>query len=202
MKISSLIAAVAIAAISAALCSCDDDGGKYNPNAKVYINGVDMPSLKSTPKGSGAKLTAGDVCKSDSIDLTGQYVLSEGATCWLGFFTISATGADNDGCIIDTAENRLVYPAYKIFGFDDDAPVSTEDPFFNPDVRLYLRQTHGDTLGYIPTASRVEAYNVLLELFKDKDANREKIYDVFTNAFQFIPCTGAEYKAMIERGEQ
>ena len=202
MKISSVIAAVAIAAISAAFSSCDDDGGKYDPYTKVYINGIDAPSVKSAQVNSEIRLTAAEVCRRDSINLEGQYVKEKDAWCWLGMFSILGGGEFNDGCLIDTMENRLIYPAYKIFGVDDDAPVSTDDPFFNPDVRLYLRQLHGDTLGYIPTASRVEAYNVLLELFKDKDANREKIYDVFTNAFQFIPCTGAEYKAMIERGEQ
>ena len=202
MKISSVIAAVAIAAISAAFSSCDDDGGKYDPYTKVYINGIDAPSVKSVQVNSEIRLTAAEVCRRDSIDLSGQYVQNKDKTCWFGTFTITTGGTLNDGCAIDTVGNRLVYPAYKIFGVNDDMSPSADSPFFDPYVRMFLRQLHGDTLGYIPTASRVEAYNVLLELFKDKDANREKIYDVFTEAFQFVPCTGAEYKAMIERGEQ
>lgn len=205
MKISSVIAAVAIAAFSAAFCSCDDDGEKYNPNAKIYINGVDALNKVATTQ---QRLTVEQICKGDSIRMntSNNEKLPENFE-WSDFgITINSKEE-----YIDTVNMRLVFPAYDVLGGADGVDNSDYTPennvfFFGKGRSLYITDghyaTYGDTIGYIPDKVRLEAYDVLMELFKDKDANREKIYDVFTNAFQFIPCTGAEYKAMIERGEQ
>ena len=205
MKISSLIAAVAIAAISAALCSCDDDGGKYNPNAKIYINGVDAQNKSMTVQ---QRLTVEQICKGDSVRMnTSNNEKLDALREWSDFgITINSKEE-----YIDTVNLRFVFPAYDVLGGAngvDNSDYTPEDNvfFFGKGRSLYITDghyaTYGDTIGYIPDKVRLEAYDVLMELFKDKDANREKIYDVFTNAFQFIPCTGAEYKAMLERGEQ
>ena len=193
MKISSVMVAVAIAAFSAAFCSCDDDGGKYNPKAKVYINGVDAQNKAATAQ---QRLTVEQICKGDSVALAGS--IGGGDI----FSFVSATDH-----YIDTVNMRLVFPAYNIFGTDNSLDADNSS-FFRENERYYLIDCHiasphfQDTLGYIPIQSRLEAKETLRELFKDRDANREAIYKVFTEAFQFVPCTGAEYKAMIERGEE
>lgn len=188
-----MIAAVAIAAFSVAFSSCDDDGGKYNPNAKVYINGVNALNKVTTTQ---QKLTVEQICKMDSLILADA--ISHGGDLF-------AYTGETDGHRIDTVNMRLAYPAYNIMGTSGTYDVA-KNLFFEEERHFYIIDGHGltagDTLAYIPTQSRMAAKEVLLELFKDCDANREAIYKVFTNAFQFIPCTGAEYKAMIERGEQ
>lgn len=191
MKFSNAIAAVAIAAFSAAFCSCDDDGGKYNPSAKVYINGVNALNKVTTTQ---QRLTVEQICKMDSV------ILMEN----IGGGDLYAYTGETDGHRIDTVNMRLVFPAYNIMGTDGTSDIAT-NPFFDETRHFFITDAHGwvqDTLAYVPTQSRMAAKEVLLELFKDRDANREAIYKVFTEAFQFIPCTGAEYKAMIERGEQ
>lgn len=195
MKISSVIAAVAIAAISAAFSSCDDDGGKYDPYTKVYINGVDALNKATTTQ---QRLTVEQICKMDSIALTGH----------IGGGDLFSYTGNTDGHLIDTVNMRLVFPAYNIVGTTGTYNIA-KNPFFNEEDYFCIIDGHWkdgigpyDTLAYIPTQSRLAAKKVLLELFKDIDANREAIYKVFTEAFQFVPCTGAEYKAMIERGEQ
>lgn len=195
MKLSSVVAAVAIAAFSTVFCSCDDGGGKYNPNAKIYINGVDALNKVATTQ---QRLTVEQICKGDSVCLMDSF----------GSGDLFAYTGETDGHRIDTVNMRLVFPAYNIVGVDGHYDIAKNE-FFEEARHFFLLDGHSkggsgpyDTLAYIPTQSRMAAKEVLLELFKDIDANREAIYKVFTEAFTFIPCTGAEYKAMIERGEQ
>lgn len=178
--------------VSALLCvACDDDGGKYNPYAKIYINGVDAQNKAATEK---IRLTVEQICKGDSVCMIG--VISGGNI----FSFVSATDH-----YIDTVNMRLVFPAYNIFGTDNSLDADNS-PFFRDGERFCLVDFHYanmfDTIGYVPTLSRLQAKEALRELFKDRDANRDAIYKVFTEAFTFVPCTGAEYRAMIERGEQ
>ncbi len=54
-----------------------------------------------------------------------------------------------------------------------------------------------DTIAYIPDTVLINAYNIIIPAFKAKDY--QKIYDVFNEKFVFIPITGAEYRALINK---
>ena len=60
--------------------------------------------------------------------------------------------------------------------------------------------TFTDTIAYMPSENRLAAYDKLIKLFNEEELNWTEIYRVFNEGFIFVPCTGEEYKELVEKG--
>ena len=60
--------------------------------------------------------------------------------------------------------------------------------------------TYGDTIAYMPSENRLAAYDKLIKLFSEDELNWTEIYRVFNEGFIFVPCTGEEFKELVEKG--
>ncbi|MBR6250134.1 MAG: hypothetical protein IKR17_02935 [Bacteroidales bacterium] len=186
-----------------ASCDKDDDNGKLDPNAKIYISGVDK-LLKNTRYGVDAPLTAHEICRLDSLWLVSDKVNEDGGvTTSCSYFSFSG----ESGCTIDTINNRLVFNAGNINGIDDnwflDPSTGFNDYYIYRDVLVYdergvATQIGLDTLAYIPNAQRQAAYEQIKALWDTE--NWDAIYEIFQNAFTFVPCTGKEFRELKEAG--
>ena len=52
----------------------------------------------------------------------------------------------------------------------------------------------------MPREYRLEAYEKMKKLFSEDELNWTEIYRVFNEGFIFVPCTGAEFKELVEKG--
>ena len=210
MKTLSMLALLATALPLFMLSACKDggDGGKFDPYAKIWINGKDLTNKAQTTQ---QRLTAEQICKGDSVYLCGNLKPDNTGGPCIGYM-IKPT---YDGYLpIDTVNNRLPMENGNV---DDGYTPLDKNIFlseqFNWFVTKMVRDTSinvmfeyvysdkvGDTIAYIPTAVRLAAREELRKLWDDRDANREAIYKIFNEAFVFYPCTGAEYKRMLEEG--
>lgn len=202
-----LFAVPAIALLAAPACK-EDDGGKFDPFAKIWINGKNTTNKAQTTQ---QRLTAEQICKGDSVFLCGT-MRSYNLAGTLTGYMIKPT---YDGYLpIDTVNNRLPMENINI---DDGYTPLDKNIFLSEEWYWYIlkmvRDTSinhmneyvyshkcGDTIGYIPTAVRLAAREELRKLWDDRDANRDAIRKIFNEAFVFYPCTGAEYKRMLEEG--
>ena len=200
-----LFAVPAIALLAAPACK-DDDGGKFDPFAKIWINGKNTTNKAQTTQ---QRLTAEQICQNDSITLVGYF--KEANFSSLTYYEIKPT---YEGSLrIDTANRRLAMEAGNA---DDGYTPLDENPLisekFNWFIQKFERDVETDptgvkhnhictdTLGYVPTAVRLAAREELRKLWDDRDANWDAIRKIFNDAFVFYPCTGAEYKRMLEEG--
>ena len=76
---------------------------------------------------------------------------------------------------------------------------------FDNSYKMYLQKyepnyKHTDTIAYMPSENRLEAYEKLEKLFSEDELNWTEIYRVFNEGIIFVPCTGAEYKELVEKG--
>lgn len=202
-----LLFIICIALIGGIFASCDknDDNGKFDPNAKIYINGADK-LLKNTRYGVDAPLTAAQICRLDSLILVGTKIEDDGTvtnTC------LTFSYSDGFGCYpIDTINNRLVFEAANITAIDGNGFLDPNTGFGNYIIYRDVWEANElgelviardmDTLAYIPNAQRWEAYDKIKALWETE--NWDAIYEIFQNAFTFIPCTGEEYRALVEAG--
>ena len=173
-------------------CSDDDGNGKLDPDAKIYINGVDHIGNKNLYYNVDGKMTAHEVCCLDSL-----------AMKW-GLFRIDC----ENYLSIDTINDRLVFVAGNLTTIEDNVLLNVDvEPriYFQrlkgfdegfPDGELAIYAT--DTVAYIPRANRQAAYEEIYALWEKEDWN--KLYEIFENALQFVPTTGAEYQALIDAG--
>lgn len=179
-----------------ASCDKDDDNGKFDPNAQIYITGIDK-ALKNIRYGVDAPLTAHEICVLDSIWLDSRFVTEEGYVTSLSVYFSLEDGN------LDTINNRIVLKAGNINGIDGN-PFLDPSTGFNDYIifRFVYDQNEQylgiDTLAYIPNAQRQAAYEQIKALWDTE--NWDAIYEIFQNAFTFVPCTGAEYKALKEQG--
>ena len=103
--------------------------------------------------------------------------------------------------------NRLVFDAGSLNDVNDN-------PFLDPSTGfndfyifrrvVYLNESGAeiflgkDTLAYIPNAQRQAAYEQIKALWDTE--NWDAIYEIFQNAFTFVPCTGKEFRELKEAG--
>lgn len=198
MKKLLLILCVALVGYAFASCDKDDDNGKLDPNAKLYINGVDK-LLKNTRYGVDAPLTAHEICRLDSLWLVSdKFDEYGGVTRFSAYFSFSG----ESGCTIDTINNRLVFDAGSINGIDGNEFLDPNTGFNNFIIFKMFSYPDGrdgyDTLAYIPNSQRQAAYEQIKALWDTE--NWDAIYEIFQNAFTFIPCTGAEFRELKEAG--
>lgn len=111
----------------------------------------------------------------------------------------------------DTVNDMLLWRAEDIIRVPDGALV--EDFLYNMkdcmivvgkdaniEFRHNVQKLEVDTVGYIPNATIIEARKHIEELYEAE--KYDEIYEYFHHAFEIIPCTGSEYKALVEQGLQ
>lgn len=176
------------AMVAAVFTACgDDDNEKWNTEAPIYIRGVDKVN-KNLHWNVEGNLTAHEICKLDSLlTIGGTYSLANGR--------------------LDTINDRLIMIAGNINDYRENDFIDVER---NPDLvitrwwydggdPMVSQQLLGtDTIAYIPNQQRADAYEKIKALW-DKEAWNE-IYEIFQNAFTFVPCTGKEFKELKEKG--
>lgn len=166
--------------------SCkDDESDKFDWDRPLYVNGVDKANKAIVYT---KRLSASEIVRLDDFWL---YTNSGTIVSWHFSF------AEGN---IDTINNRLLLPA----GFINNG--TYDNPFF--DLENYyiikdVKDTIGfsgtvDTLAYIPNAQRHRAKELIDSLYVLEQW--DKIYDIFQNAFTFIPCTGEELRELEKSG--
>ncbi len=191
---------MALCALAAA--ACDDE---KCDSVNVYINGKDAQNKSITD--STGRLSVKEVCKLGELFLMGGWdeehtwidenglATSEGC---MGYFFMINPEFDGQGWI-DTANCRLRFTPDIINFFETDRE---EHGFFREDFKFVLTVgLNGDTVAYIPTTQRMAVVDELLVLFDNKEKNWNRICQLFTDAFIFIPCTPEEWKELKKRGE-
>ena len=188
-----LFALLPIAIFCIAFSSCkDDEDSKLDKEAKIYINGVDHIN-KNLQYNKDGKLTAHDICRLDTLIL--NTIMESGESIGAGVFC----HCNND---IDTINDRLILIAGNLTTLDDNQFINAEyTPHAYLTKSVYDKDGEWisfDTIAYVPRAQRLEAYYQIRELW-DKD-EWDKMYKIFEDGLIFVPCTGAEYKALVEAG--
>ena len=189
-----LFALLPISMFCIAFSSCkDDEDGKLDPEAKIYISGKDYLGNKNLQYNKDGKLTAHEICLLDTILLITEDENREGQG-----------GAGFWHCLnnIDTINDRFIMEAGNLQTLETNQFINanyTPHAYFIKEVYDRNEQWIGrDTIAYIPRAQRLEAYYQIRELW-DKD-EWDKMYKIFEDGLIFVPCTGAEYKALVEAG--
>ena len=193
-NILSLLAAAFCAAI--VLTCCDDDNGKLADGTCIFINGKD----KTNKAASTSAKTVRELCLGDSLMLISE---DERYGWGASICTIVVNPNDESNNAIDTVNCRISVPARDINNFD-----LSEISLLDKNCHYFIVDGHsdgkgaylGDTLAYIPTAQHHAIVDQLEELFKDKEANITEIYQLFSDAFVFIPCTAEEYRELEAAG--
>lgn len=158
----------------AAFSSCEDDDGKLDTDAKIWIRGVDHAGNKSLPLYSSAQKTVHELLVEGNIEL---YCPSTGA----------AIAFDFEYNNIDTINDRICYIAGNINGIEGNELLTDTLIFF----RSRNSWNYCDTIGYIPAEQMRQTHDILVELFAKEDW--KAVYEYFENGMQFYPCTGEEY---------
>lgn len=175
-------------------CEKESDNGKFNYEHPIYINGVDKANKNVVYT---EKLSAGEVLRLDSIWLMSHNMMSSLSI----LFAIDEKNMSVSNGRIDTLSNRLEIRANYI----NNGVLS--NPLFDSDNFYLIRDVYDsennylgyDTLAYIPNAQRQKAKEMIDSLYASEQW--EKIYDIFDNAFTFIPCTGEELFELERSGE-
>lgn len=172
--------------------------------ATVYIHGVDR-NLKNLHYGVDAPLTVHEILCLDSLWLQAEQVKDFGGIVGLGTMSEYFSFENHR---IDTVNNRVSFLNARIRHFDEDVMLNPNSGW--KDFVLFrvipIADSTGaitiferDTLAYVPNQQRYDNYKKMLELKENEDW--DGIYEMYENAFTFIPCTGKEYRELKERGE-
>lgn len=166
--------------------SCnDDDSNKFDCNHRLYINGVN----KANKAVRYENLSVEEIVRIDSVILYSTYngvMLNENFEFALGN--------------IDTLNNRFAMQA----GYINNG--TYDNIFFSQRNYYLMRFVYGenneylgtDTLAYVPNKQITDAKAKIDSLFPLEKWS--EIYDIFNNAFTFIPCTGAELRELEKQG--
>ena len=195
-----LILLVALFGTFTVFIACDDDNnGKLEGFAKIYIQGKNITNkfLHENADGSQRLLSIEEICKGDSVSIEMEHRLTGATSSQICVITpvedCPAYGA------IDTINMRLALNAENI----ENIHAAAE--YFDNSYKMYLQKyepnnKHTDTIAYMPSENRLEAYEKLEKLFSEEELNWTEIYRVFNEGFIFVPCTGEEYKELVEKG--
>ncbi len=193
-----------------AFVACDDDSnGKLDEYAKIYINGKNLTNkyLQENADGTQRKLTVEEICKGDSIwimmyDKEGEYCKGEIVHGWSAkFCEITPREEAPLYGVIDTVNMRIALSAGYVETFHDASF------YFDGRYNMYVQKANigkplstEDTIAYMPREYRLAAYEKMKKLFSEEELNWTEIYRVFNEGFIFVPCTGAEFKELVEKG--
>lgn len=195
-----LVLLVALFGTFTAFVACDDDSnGKLDGLAKIYIYGKNSTNkyLHENADGSQRTLSIEEICKGDSVSITTHVRSTEASSSTICVIT-PVEEAPLWGAI-DTVNMRLALNASDIQNLTDAAY------YFDNSRKMFLQKfeanyTYTDTIAYMPSENRLAAYDKLIKLFSEEELNWTEIYRVFNEGFIFVPCTGAEYKELVEKG--
>jgi hypothetical protein len=172
--------------------SCEKDDVKpsfrLDPTAMVYIK----PELNALKSANAEHLTPIEVVKlSNGLNFRNDSI--GGGPCYGGF-----AGKDT---ISET-------PALLMWGIGIICPDGLGIPRLNKefiygyDCVIVYRHGSGsiyqDTLAYIPNSQMRKAETDIINALNNQDT--AAVYDIFQNAFQFLPTTGAEYRLLKTQG--
>lgn len=161
---------------------------KIDPNAKVYVKPNITKSLALNK--SKEHLSYLEVVKQARVlnyynDLIAESYCN---AMWVGKDTVSETPAllrwgtdiiyDTDGYGHYGLQTEFIY------GYDM--------------VICKGIHPHYDTIAYIPNVNITNAREAIIEALEAKDTIA--VYDIFKNAFKFIPITGSEWKLLKKQG--
>ena len=198
----------ALVAILFSSCSKDDDY-IFRTDAYVYLpfkgqskqvafSGDQFRKFKVCSNYSGRTWTAHDIVRRDDVYLAcTDTTMGDPLKNSRGFWP-ELRDTVNDMLLfraedILTAQGEL-YRGFLYSYIDYYILVGKYDQYnldHNPDL---------DTVGYIPNATIIEARKHIEELYEAE--KYDEIYEYFHHAFEIIPCTGSEYKALVEQGLQ
>lgn len=166
--------------------SCkDDDNDKFDCNHRLYINGVN----KANKAVRYENLSVEEIVRIDSVWLISVYN-------GVGLTELFEFSLGN----IDTLNNRFAMQA----GYINNG---TYDNIFFSQRNYYLvKSIYGendtylgdDTLAYVPNKQITDAKAKIDSLFPL--GKWSEIYEIFNNAFTFIPCTGEELRELEKQG--
>lgn len=165
----------------------DDENSKFDSNHRLYINGVDKANKAIVYTD---RMSASEIVRLDSVCLYSNYngvMLSELFEFALGN--------------IDTINNRFAMQAGYINNGTYDNIFFSQRNYY---LFKYVKDTVGfsytvDTLAYVPNKQITDAKAKIDSLFPLEKWS--EIYDIFNNAFTFIPCTGAELRELEAEGK-
>lgn len=167
-------------------CNKDDENNKFEANHRLYINGVN----KANKAVRYENLSVEEIVRIDSVWLISTDLRS-------GISELFEFALGN----IDTINNRFAMQA----GYINNG---TYDNIFFDYRNYYLSKCiYGengkylgeDTLAYVPNKQITDAKAKIDSLFPLEKWS--EIYDIFNNAFTFIPCTGAELRELEAAGK-
>lgn len=169
-----------------AACKKDEQPSPFrlDENAKVYVK--PRTTLKSDfiAKSDGVHLTPLEVVKQATTmngfnDLIGQSYIT---WMWVGKDTVSEVPA------------LLRWGTDVIFDTDGYGHYGLQREFVYAYDLVICRGVYPnyDTIAYIPNSNMTSARENILKALEAKDTLA--VYDIFKNAFKFIPITGAEWK--------
>lgn len=177
-----------ILGVFALLVACEDDeNNKFDSNHRLYINGVDKANKAIVYTD---RMSASEIVRIDSVWLRSEYngvILTELFEFALGN--------------IDTINNRFAMQAGYINNGTYDNIFFSQRNYY---LTKYVKDTIGfsgtvDTLAYVPNKQITDAKAKIDSLFPLEKWS--EIYDIFNNAFTFIPCTGAELRELEKSGK-
>lgn len=166
-------------------CNKDDENNKFDANHRLYITGVN----KANKAVRYENLSVEEIVRIDSVWLYSSDLHS-------GISELFEFALGN----IDTINNRFAMQA----GYINNG---TYDNIFFAYRNYYLmRFVYGenneylgtDTLAYVPNKQITDAKAKIDSLFPLEKWS--EIYEIFNNAFTFIPCTGAELRELEKSG--
>jgi hypothetical protein len=177
------------------IASCNNNEEQHeifrlDPDAKVYVK-PDLNAARTIgAKNVGEHLTPLEVVKQATFLNGYNYDISSTPIIWtwVGKDTISETPALlrwGTDIIYDT-------DGYGHYGLQTEFINSVDLVICKGEFRLY------DTIAYISNNNILTAKAAILEALAEKDT--VAVYDIFKNAFKFIPITGAEWKALKAQG--
>ena len=196
------------------LAACDDDKPHHTWGTLevAYINGKESPT-----KGLvyNSRLTPHEVCLLDTVHIWGagsHFTESHGIDVVYQSADVSIASGH-----VDTVNNRISYfvgniiDANGVMNVDENMLFSDtcdwiimkpfyEERFDEASGEYYQVAFNKDTVAYIPIANRVAVRDTLRQLQDDPDGNFDAIMKIFNDAFEFIPCTGEEYKELKAKG--
>lgn len=184
-----------IAVVAVAMTSCkDENNGRLRDDAKIYINGA---TLKNVRYGKDRTLTAAEIVRLDSLTLMATN--ERGGDIQFGEYFCFANNN------LDTVNNRIAMKAGNLDEIESNVFLGTSK--YTHATQFYItkwwysaeeRKLVFDTIAYIPEQQRLEAAEQIIKLWNTEDW--DTLYALFENAFTFVPCTGAEFKELQEKG--
>lgn len=180
-------------AIMIAACNKDDNpkNFKVNLNAKVYVK-PQVGTKAFVSSSVSEALTPLEVVKRATVLQGYNKKVSDSHLTWLW------AGKDTT-----SAEPALLRMAFDIIHeVDGPGTYGLQLEFIETVDYVICSGTHPnyDTLAYIPNANMTAARQQIITAFEAKDTIA--VYQIFQNAFRFVPITGAAYKELKKQGLQ